>query len=363
MPHYYDLLPAQELEERGYPRFVSRMSVSEKKRAIKQVLAIKEHIVASGVPRKQDGNLVFATWNLKEFGQAKKHPEFYCYIAEIMFAFDLVVIQEVRRSIRELQILSNMLGDSWTYVINDVTEGNAGNGERSAILYDTKRVDFSGFSGELVVADGHQIKRTPHITGFITGWKHFSIINVHLDPGNSSTNAAERKGELKRIMNTLEPKVGIGGLGFENIILTGDFNFYPQVDDASVAMLKNDYGFEQVENLSDVDTTLAMNTHTYDRMFIRRDEFFEIAKDKDGNENGRVVEFRTLFESNLITYKAKAKADYESRNPTKTLDDNAYPNYFWVHWLSRQISDHYPIWLEINTDSAVRYLENKLDAL
>ena len=37
--------------------------------------------------------------------------------------------------------------------------------------------------------------------------------------------------------------------------------------------------------------------------------------------------------------------------------------YFWVHWLSRQMPDHYPIWIEINTDSSVTFLEGKYDDL
>jgi len=359
MPHYYDLLPSEEIESYGYPRFLEMpLTKAQKKRAIQKVLTIKDHLVVSDVPYKRDDNLLVCNWNLKEFGQSHKHPEFYYYIAEIMFAFDLIVIQEVRRSIRELQILSNILGDNWTYIINDVTEGNEGNSERSAILYDTKRVDFSGFSGELVVAGGPQLKRTPHITGFLTAWKHFSIVNVHLDPGESPVNASLRKKELQLIMDTLEPKLDTGGLGYENILISGDFNFYPSIDDDAIELL-GQYDFKQLDKLSSVDSTLAQNNYTYDRLFIKRDKYFELIKDDNGNENGGVVEFRSLFEDDPATYKSMAKADYERRNPNKTLSDSYYTTYFWVHWLSRQISDHYPIWLEINTDSSTRYLERK----
>ena len=363
MPHYYDLLPIEEIEKHGYPRFLKKvLTKTQKKRAIQKILKIKDHLVTSGVPYKRDDNLLVCNWNLKEFGQSEKHPEFYYYMAEMMFAFDLVIIQEVRRSIKELQILSNILGDSWTYIINDVTEGNQGNSERSAVLYNSKRVSFSGFSGELVVDGGPQLKRTPHITGFLTAWKHFSVINVHLDPGDSTTNATHRKNELQQIMNILEPKLGTGGLGYENIMISGDFNFYPTIDDDAIDLL-DAYGFKQVNKLSNVDSTLAQNNFTYDRLFIKRDKYFEIIKDENGDENGGGVEFRSLFEDDLGAYKSMAKPDYERRNPTRTLSDTRYPNYFWVHWLSRQMSDHYPIWLEINTDSSVTYLESKFNDL
>ena len=363
MPNYYDLLPANEIQDQGHPRFLDKiLSVAEKKRVIKKILEIKASVLAQGVPDKRANNLLLSNWNLKEFGQSHKHPEFYYYIAEIMHAFDLIVIQEVRRSIRELQILANILGNHWSCVINDVTEGSAGNSERSAILYNTKRVDFSGFSGELVVDLAAQLKRTPHITGFLTAWKHFSIINVHLDPGDKAENATNRKNELQGIMDTLEPKLDTAGLGYRNIIISGDFNFYPDIDDESTELLRG-HNFEQVAKVSQVDTTLAMNNFTYDRMFIKRDMYFEIIKDDSGAENAGVFEFRSLFANNLNTYKSMAKKDYEKRNPNKVFNESRYPNYFWVHWFSRQMSDHYPIWIEINTDSSKTYLNSKLAKL
>ena len=363
MPNYYDVLPTSEIQEHGHPRFLDKtLSIAEKKRVIKKILEIKASVKSQGVPNKRADNLLLSNWNLKEFGQSHKHAEFYYYIAEIMHAFDLVVIQEVRRSIRELQILANILGDHWSCVINDVTEGSAGNSERSAILYNTKRVDFSGFSGELVTDSAVQLKRTPHITGFLTAWKHFSIINIHLDPGKSEANAAHRKNELQAILDTLEPKLDTAGLGYRNIIISGDFNFYPTIDDDSIELLR-EAQFEQVEKVSRVDTTLAMNDYTYDRMFIKRDKYFEIIQDNTGVENAGVFEFRSLFANSLNAYKGMAKKDYEKRNPNKVFDEARYPNYFWVHWLSRQMSDHFPIWVEINTDSSETYLESKLAKL
>ncbi|MCO6359553.1 endonuclease/exonuclease/phosphatase family protein [Roseivirga pacifica] len=363
MPNYYDLLSESEIEKHGHPRFIERsLNKQEKKRAIKKILQIKESIVEQGIPKKQGDNLLVANWNLKEFGQTSKHPEFHYYIAEMMSAFDLIVVQEVRRSIRELQILVNILGQHWAYVINDVTEGSAGNSERGAIIYDKRRVDFNGFSGELVVVDGPQLKRTPHITGFISGWKHFSIINVHLDPGKKSENELHRYDELKRIMETMSPKLKTQGLGYENIILTGDFNFYPNIDDESVDLLAG-YDFKQLTKLESVDTTLAKNNYTYDRVFIRRDKYFEIVKGEDGLEKGGTLEFRSLFEDDVETYRAMAREDYQRRNPSKTFNEANYPNYFWVHWLSRQMSDHYPIWFELKTDSATTYLNSAFSKL
>jgi len=363
MPIYYDLLPESEIEENGHPRLLGEeMNTTTKKRAINKILHIKKYLKDSKVPDRRGDNLLLCNWNFKEFGQSYKHPEFYYYMAEIMAAFDMIVIQEIRRSIKELNIIKNLLGDNWFYIINDVTEGSEGNKERNAILYNSKRVVFNGFSGELVVPRGPQIKRTPHITGFLSDWKNFSIINVHLEPNRKSESVKLRYEELSKIMDVLEPKAKTGGLGYENIILSGDFNFYPGLDDDSINFLK-EKGFYQVEKLKSIDTTLAINDFTYDRFFIKRDKYLSIVKDGDGNENSGVIDLRTLFEKDIYVYKEMAKEDYHRRNPTKTLSDNGYPGYFWVHWLSRQMSDHNPIWIEISTDSSEDYLKSKLNEM
>lgn len=361
MPNYYDLLPTADIEKHGHPRFIERsMNVAQKKRAIQKIIQIKAHLTKLGVPNKKGDNLIVANWNLQGFGQTSRHPEFHYYIAEVMSAFDLIVIQEVRRSIKELQILINILGNNWSYVINDVTEGTSGNRERSAIVYDKRRTDFNGFSGELVVNGGPQIARTPHITGFLSAWKHFSIINVHLPPKKSA--ADERKKELELILKTMKPKLKTKGLGYENIILSGDFNFYPDKDDDSIRLLA-DFGFEQIKKLENADTTLGKDELTYDRMFIRRDKYFEVAQDESGQENGGAVEFKTLFKNDLAIYKEMARKDYLSRDSSRVFRESRYEIYFWKDWLSRQMSDHYPIWFEMKTDSSVKYLETALKNL
>ena len=77
MPHYYDLLPDSEILECGHPRYVEReLTNAEKKRALGKILEIKNHLSSMKVPEKKGDNLLLCNWNLKEFGQSQKHPEF-----------------------------------------------------------------------------------------------------------------------------------------------------------------------------------------------------------------------------------------------------------------------------------------------
>lgn len=56
-------------------------------------------------------------------------------------------------------------------------------------------------------------------------------------------------------------------------------------------------------------------------------------------------------------------ADYARNNDGAVKEDDELENYYWVHWLSRQMSDHYPIWFELNIDSSVNYLESQLSKI
>jgi hypothetical protein len=58
---------------------------------------------------------VVASWNLKELGHTTQRLSEACfYMVEIIAHFDLVVIQEIKSSVKDLEILLWFLGDDWT---------------------------------------------------------------------------------------------------------------------------------------------------------------------------------------------------------------------------------------------------------
>ncbi|MCP6423150.1 hypothetical protein NL463_27980, partial [Klebsiella pneumoniae] len=90
-----------------------------------------------------ESNLLLATWNIREFGGSKyggRLEESYYYIAEIISKFDLIALQEVRDDLRALNKIMEILGSYWSYMFTDVTEGRQGNSERTAFLFDTRKV-------------------------------------------------------------------------------------------------------------------------------------------------------------------------------------------------------------------------------
>ncbi len=374
MPWYNDLRPISDEHKQKYSLVFPDMTTKEKVRCINNILELRKGL-DNTIPKKiTDENLLVSSWNIKEFGHTTQRlPEAYFYIAEILNRFDLIAIQEVKSSLQDLNIIKKLLGSDWAYQANDITEGSKGNSERSAYLFNTKRLKLAGISGEITLWDKitknskiKQLKRTPHITGFKAGWKRMSLINVHLHPDKSKDDVAYRKKEVDLLTTALSHKLKKKRLWTENIILLGDFNFYSPTakksyDGEAVKTLEKE-GFRQIEALKDVDTN-ASKTEAYDRMFFNVNEEFLIAKDAAGKEKGGVFDFFQYVykDEDYKSYKAFMKDDYSGSKDMK-IDTNL-KSYYSHPWRKNQMSDHFPIWTEIIIDSSERFLEEKRSLL
>ena len=111
--------------------------------AITKEIAGLRKAVRAGVPARTASNLLIGSWNLRAFGgltgkwnsgpadSPKRDWRSVALIAELISHFDVFAVQEVRRSTTALRFLMERLGPSWRFITSDVTEGDAGNGERS----------------------------------------------------------------------------------------------------------------------------------------------------------------------------------------------------------------------------------------
>ena len=370
MPYYNDLRPEEDFKKRGYELVFPQMQKIEKKRTITRLLELKRGLDASIAPRRADENLIIASWNIKEFGHTTQRlPESYFYIAEILSYFDLIAVQEIKSTLDDLHIILRLLGDDWGYLVNDITEGDAGNSERSCYIYNKKRVQLAGLAGEVVLWDEltqhstiKQFKRTPYVTGFTSGWKTFSLINLHLHPGDHANDFTFRKEEVSLLLQVLAEKSVRGRLWSKNIVLVGDFNLYTGAakDTPTIEMIRN-AGYREVESLVGVDTN-ASQTEAYDRLFLTRGECFSLGQSPDGREYGGVFDpFDYVFKvGEESTYKDYMKAHYTG---TKDMDDLVnLKGYFKHPWRKNQMSDHFPIWCELITDSSPVFLERNLQS-
>lgn len=226
---------------------------------------------------------------------------------------------------------------------------------------------LAGLAGELVLwyeltqnSTIKQLKRTPYFTGFTAGWKTFALLNVHLHPSPSDADVAIRREEMTLLLQALAEKRSKNRLWSENIIIVGDFNFYEGAtkDDPAVQLIHN-AGYREVESLTGVDTN-ASKTNAYDRMFITGGEYFTLGQNRQGKENGGVFNpfefvFRVDEES---TYKKFMLKQYTGSGDLTV--PSKLTRYYKNPWRKNQISDHFPIWFELITDSSPVFLERNL---
>lgn len=373
---YNDLRPDNELTTDRYSlimldasnNYAREMTDTDKKRTISNILELKKGL-QQNIPNKTvDKNLLLASWNIKNFGKLlNRTSESLYYIAEIISAFDIVGIQEINSNITQFNKLLQILGSHWKYTLSDVTEGDSGNDERFGFIYDSRRVTHSGLAGELVIppeiANNNpiikQLKRTPTFTGFESGWRKFSVVSVHLHPGDGSTNKNLRKEEVKLLLNLLEGKQKSTSYENQNLIILGDTNLYE--DDDDIVDLFTSKGFFESNGLKGKFTNTSLN-QIYDRIFLNVHKYFKIGTDANGNEKGGVFNlFDYVYKNtdvNIENYHALMLA--HKGNPATLTSNAAFKSYFNSYWKRNQISDHLPVWLEIEVDSSPSFLASKL---
>jgi endonuclease/exonuclease/phosphatase family metal-dependent hydrolase len=358
----YSLIMLDEVD--SYKRMLSN---DDKKRTIANLLKLREGLFEN-IPRKTvDTNVLLCSWNIKNFGTLKdRTAESLYYIAEIINAFDIVAVQEINRDLSDFKKVLKVLGSHWKYTLSDVTEGNSGNDERFGFIYDSRRVTHSGLSGEIViapesVADGaiiKQLKRTPTFTGFESGWRKFSIVSVHLHPGDGVTNKALRKEEVRLLMDVLDKKLKSEAFRNRNMIILGDTNLYE--DDQDIVDLITNHDFVESEALEGQFTNTSLS-QIYDRLFLNVDHYFKIATNDNGKEQGGVFNLFDYVYKDTTTEIANYHAlmTLHKDDPSNLTDNAAFKSYFNRYWKRNQMSDHLPVWLELQTESSDEFLTSK----
>lgn len=314
-------------------------------------LPVKKEIAALGayldqaVPAKRaNGNLLIATWNLRAFASLsrvwtagesdnpKRDLRALLTIGEIIRRFDVVAIQEVKGDLRALRDLLRWLGDDWAFLMTDVTQGAAGNGERMAFLFDTRRVKPSGLACELVVppewmnevgkdALRTQFARTPYAVSFKAGNSTFVLATLHVTFGGQ---AADRIPELKGIARWMSNWAKQEDEWSHNLIALGDFNIDRQGDPLWQAFVST--GLKSPDELNAVPRTVFSDPKQQQAgKFYDQIAWFH---DTDGRPRLNLV-YRSGGSVDFLPYA------YRETGLTKQA-------------ISYRISDHYPLWTEFD---------------
>jgi hypothetical protein len=353
MPSYKDLNP----------------SGPEGKRTIERLLKLRKALGA--IPeRTQKETLLLATWNLREFDSPKYGPrmnEALYYIAEIMARFDLIALQEVNKNLAALNELMKLLGGNWAYLITDANEGTPGNKERLAFVYDTRKVKHSGLAGELVfppIELGHgvyqpvlQLYRTPFLCGFTAGWCDFMLATVHILWGPKTPDPEPRIEEIRRVAQFLRDRTLDETAWARNLILLGDFNIWKPNNQTFKELEKA--GFVIPEQIRELPSNITRKRH-YDQIAFR-------VRDGSMDMTGQAG----VFDFYHSVYREDDRGVYEQYMPNgywtmgsgaDRPDDGPYDKkWYYREWRTYQMSDHFPLWIELKIDYSDEYLVELLE--
>jgi Endonuclease/Exonuclease/phosphatase family len=275
-------------------------------------------------PSKLDETLNIATWNIRELGKKKRSEAAIHYIAEIIGQFDLVGIVELRDNLDDLNRILPILGPYWDVVYSDVIPDAGGNRERICYIFDSRAVRFNGMAAE---ASPPRVKRgteyisddswwrSPYVASFKSGNYDFLAFTTHVRWGDS--NAARLK-EIQGLANWVGAKVAEKNAEDKDIIVMGDFNIPSRNDPMFAAITSTGLQLPKALIADDFGTNLARDK--------RYDQILHFPRFADSFTNaGGVVDFYA--------------SDHKPLFPDLTKLEFTF-----------QMSDHLPLWIQINTD-------------
>jgi endonuclease/exonuclease/phosphatase family metal-dependent hydrolase len=361
---------------------------SDRARVIGNLQKLRRQLDRDVPAKDADGNLILASWNIRDFGKpgsrrgfGKREPESFFYIAEILSRFDLIAVQEVNE-LPEWDEVMNILGPDWDYIATDETDrALGGNGERLTYCFDKRKVQFKNIAGEIVLPakmlissarvemedgeklyTGKQFRRTPFVTSFQSGWFKFDICTVHLYYGaESGAKLQERIEEIGAVAKYFGKRADKDLNRNKALILLGDFNIVHPKHKTMKALVDN--GFKVPKTLA--EPTNFVQTKFYDQIAFKTKptvlDYIERSTGNLADRNAGVLNIhRNLYTpSQWKIYKAQMR-----KSPSGKNKSNADLQKYYKQWLTYQLSDHKPLWVRINTNDSAAYLDRlKKEAL
>ncbi len=322
---------------------------------------------------RQPNSLIIGSWNIRAFDDGMPRlDESYHYIAEIIDHFDICAIQEVKSNLAPLRRLVKFLGPNWDFFVSDVSTHKGGNNERMAFVYNTNRVFFRNLIGEIVLPredliDGEQVARSPFFASFQAGWFKFSLCSAHIIFGDDLGN---RAAEIKAVADVLVKRAKSED---QVHIFLGDMNIEKKDDEVMQALksskmtvpdfgptnMKGNRWFDQMaftEKGKAGKKTRLLRHGTFDWRYAvfgphPKDEAPQLSE-ADINEG----KSRLTSQELLAHYKKKVEKIRKAHDKAPYADwKKSYKN-----WTTFEMSDHLPIWMELEVDYSDDYLRRYL---
>jgi len=395
-------------------RYAFRRYPADKRKALRDqtidgLKLLKAQIAAAMPIRTAGQTLLLGTWNIRNFddnrfGNGPRLDESFFYLAEVVSAFDIIAVQEICEDMAPFERLMETVGPEYDYIMTDVTLGESGNKERLGFIYNKNKVHFTGVAGELVlpfeqqisdVTKARQFARTPFSCSFQSGWFKFNFATVHIYYGMDKLTAPEFKRRVNEIDAVAE---FVADRAKEDQttahILVGDFNI--DAFDAPTFDALARHGFQVFKNNIGSNST---QTKFYDQIsFMPEAGEVSLANPGSGKAHGVLNVFESVFRKDdlklhrdavIASIDSKiAAAEEEIARQQRAADkpgatperiataqrkiakqrafiaeqtvlktDEPKLQAFYEEWRTYQISDHFPLFVELNIDFAAGYLD------
>lgn len=301
-----------------------------------------------GIPEKRiAGNLILGTWNIRALGAGLfegRMTEALYYIAEIIARFDLLIIQDLKDNHQELSNLCRILGDDWGQFTGLIIDPASGNREWLAFLYDKRTVTFRNIAVQLNMpqpAHKSSITSSPYFLRFQSACFLFDVCSMRLFHGVAAKNSElyqRRAQELATMVQWVKEQY-IETNQCNNLFVFGDFNVTNRHNEAYKAMTID--VFRMPESLLKDNLPGHIGQDRSYAQVIHYNRFNDVTFRKAGIFNYYDVVF-----DNYKTYARRAKKHSAKVTTQKAFDE----------FKTYQMSDHLPIWIEMNTDHAENYL-------
>ncbi|NQU05164.1 MAG: endonuclease/exonuclease/phosphatase family protein [Calditrichaeota bacterium] len=378
-----------------YYKQLKNVPAEERQRIVAGIQQLRKQFTDETFPiKKSSESLILGTWNIRNFDDDRfnygpRTTESLYYIAEILSKFDIVAVQEICENLAPLDSLMRLLGRQYDYILTDVTHSSlGGNRERLGFIYDRKKVDFKGIAGEIVLPNKmlisevddkkRQFSRTPFGAEFQSGWFKFLFATVHIYFGKAAKKSKEYARRVMEIEAVAKYLAKEAKASEANQILVGDFNILKRGSAGFNALTKN--GFTVIQNRKGSNRD---RTKFYDQISFRsvKDELVLMEPERDDrvfqffNSVFRTEDFaiyKPIMKVSIAAKLKKAKEDLAAATSKKKkkkaqgqIDSltaarasDASLKEYYAEWRTFQMSDHLPLWVELEIDFSDDYLEH-----
>jgi endonuclease/exonuclease/phosphatase family metal-dependent hydrolase len=200
-----------------------------------------------------------------------------------------------------------------------------------------------------LVGGPQQFARTPFIASFQTGWLKINLATVHIYYGSGAAGIEQRKEEIRRLTELLaeRAKSDSDSEAEAYFIALGDFNIVDREHDTMSALLTND--FVVPKPLQEIPGSNVKQDKFYDQIALWT------GQSKRRKTYTNIIPYRAgVFDFFNVVYRTD-EADMYHPLMRKPGSNQFYASY--KSWRTYQMSDHLPMWIELQVDFAREYLD------